>query len=146
MRVLYVLRNVCITRAKATILKGSTRLDAQILLELFKKKKKSLSVIPKETRLPFTSNANAQHMFRMTVLEHAVFLPAAKATVLILFQFFFFFYIRSNVLFIHTQPQKNKYDNQALMKHLAACSPIKGIIQRQLHIQNVCTNSLTYKE
>lgn len=89
MRILYVLRNVCITTAKETILKGSTHLDAQILLDLFKKKKKKASVIPKETHLPFTSNMNAQHMLRMTVLEQAVFLSAAKATVLILFQIFF---------------------------------------------------------
>lgn len=43
MRVLYVWHNVCTTGARATILKGSTHLDAQILLYLFKKKKKSAS-------------------------------------------------------------------------------------------------------
>lgn len=53
-----------------------------------KKKKSRLLVIPKETHLPFTISTN-MHMFRSTVLKHAVFLSAEKATALIFFSDYF---------------------------------------------------------
>lgn len=82
-------------------------------------------------------------MFRMTVLKHAVFLSTAKATSSIFFQIF----LIKNMFYLYTSiPQKSKYDNQALMKHLTACSNhIRNHTKATIYIQNVCTNTLTYK-
>lgn len=44
------------------------------------------------------------------------------------------------VLFIYIHPYKNKYHQQALMKHLTACSTIKGIVQRQLYTK-ICAQT-----
>lgn len=133
------LRNGCSTGAKVTILKGGAHLDAQNCY-LFKKKF-SLLVMLKELHLPFTISTNTHAYVQNNCLEACSFPVCRKSNCF----FFQVFLTKSCISFIHIHPQKSKYDNQALMKHLTACSTIKGITQRQLYIQNVCTNTLIYK-
>lgn len=106
---------------------GST----QILLYPFKKKF-SFSVILKERHLPFTLSTN-MHAHVQNDRPEACSFPFCRKSNCSDFLSDF----SNKKCFIYTHPQKNKYDNQALMKHLTACKTIKGITQRQLYIQNV---------